>query len=104
MSTLIKKKYEENKNLYATKIEALEKTFINIFPSEYSTKNEFEHFAELFAYFILEPDKLMKWQINLIKNVMTISRAINNREIMKAHKNKAGMLLNEYIKEFTRLI
>ena len=104
LSTLIKKKYEENKNLYATKIEALEKTFINIFPSEYSTKNEFEHFAELFAYFILEPDKLMKWQINLIKNVMTISRAINNREIMKAHKNKAGMLLNEYIKEFTRLI
>jgi len=104
LSALIKKKYEENKNLYSTKIEALEKTFISIFPSEYSTKSEFEHFAELFAYFIIEPEKLMKWQINLIKNVMTISRAINNKEIMKAHKNSVGSLLNEYIKEFTRLI
>ena len=104
LSAYIKREYEENVNLYDSKAEALEEALISIFPTEYGSTNEEEHFSELFMKWVTRSDKLMQWEINLMNNVMTISRAINNKEIMKAHKNNSGSLLKEYIKVITRLI
>lgn len=65
---------------------AVEDIVEELFVSSYSTENIKEDFAEHFAHFILNRDKMSDWNVNRIVNTLDISRAFG-KELMKAHKD-----------------
>ncbi len=74
---------------------AVEDIVEELFVSSYSTENVKEDFAEHFAHFIVNREKMSDWNANRIINTLDMSRAFG-KELMKAHKD--FKILKKYLK------